>query len=62
MNLTREDAKEKIENAGGKVSENVSKKTDYVVVGIDAGNKYNKAIELEITILNEIDFLHLLAQ
>ncbi len=62
LNLTREDAKEKIENAGGKVSENISKKTDYVVVGIDAGNKYNKAIELEITILNEIDFLHLLAQ
>ena len=58
--LTREDAREKIEAAGGKVSGSVSKKTDYVVAGADPGGKYDKAIELGITILDEAGLLQLL--
>ncbi len=58
--LTREDAREKIEAAGGKVTGSVSKKTDYVVVGADPGSKYDKAVELGITILDEAGLLQLL--
>src|SRR6266851_5252345 len=45
-NLTREEAKEKIESAGGRVSGNVSKKTSYVVAGEEAGSKLDKANSL----------------
>jgi DNA ligase (NAD+) len=58
--LPREEAKEKIEAAGGKVTGSVSKKTDYVVAGADPGSKYDKAIELGITILDEAGLLQLL--
>lgn len=58
--LTREDAKERIEAAGGKVTGSVSKKTGYVVAGADPGSKYDKAIELGITILDEAGLLQLL--
>jgi len=51
--LTREEATEMIENAGGKVTGSVSKKTDYVVVGDDPGSKYTKAQQLGIPILDE---------
>jgi DNA ligase (NAD+) len=51
--LTREDATEMIQNAGGKVTASVSKKTDYVVVGDDPGSKYAKAQQLGIAILDE---------
>lgn len=51
--MSREDAKEKIEALGGKVSGSVSKKTDYVVVGTDPGSKYDKAVSLGITLLDE---------
>ena len=51
--LSREEAKEKIEAAGGKVSGSVSKKTNYVVVGADAGSKLEKARELGVTLLDE---------
>ena len=58
--LSREEVKERIELAGGKVTGSVSKKTDYVVAGGDPGSKYDKAIELGITILNEAQLLQLL--
>lgn len=60
LNLTREDAKEKIEALGGKVAGSVSKKTDYVVAGTDPGSKYDKAVELGIAILDEAGLLQLL--
>jgi DNA ligase (NAD+) len=52
-NLTREDAKAKIEAAGGKVSGSVSSKTSYVVAGEDAGQKLAKAKDLGVRILDE---------
>ncbi|MDP1785874.1 BRCT domain-containing protein, partial [Nitrosomonas sp.] len=58
--LSREEAKEKIEALGGKVSGSVSKKTDYVVVGADPGSKYDKAVGLGIIILDEGGLLTLL--
>ncbi|MGH8761704.1 MAG: NAD-dependent DNA ligase LigA [Nitrosospira sp.] len=60
LNLTREDAKEKIEALGGKVSGSVSKRTDYVVAGTDPGSKYDKAVELGIAVLDEAGLLQLL--
>ncbi len=59
-NLTREEAGERIVAAGGKVGKSVSKKTDYVIAGDDAGSKLAKAQELERTILDEAGLLGLL--
>ncbi len=59
--LTRDDAKERIETAGGKVSGSVSKKTDYVVAGSEAGSKLDKARELGRPVLDEVALLALLA-
>ena len=61
-NLSREDAKAQIEALGGKVSGSVSKKTDYVVVGAEAGSKLVKAQDLGLTLLDEAQLLSLLAQ
>jgi DNA ligase (NAD+) len=58
--LTRDAAKEKIEAAGGKVAGSVSKKTDYVVAGEEAGSKLEKAQELGVAILDEAGLLALL--
>ena len=58
--ISREDAKQMIENLGGKVSGSVSKKTNFVVVGADAGSKLIKAQELGIQILDEIAFLNMI--
>ena len=55
--LTREEATAKIEAAGGKVSGSVSKKTDYVLAGTEAGSKLIKAQELGVKILDEAEFL-----
>ncbi len=52
-NLSRDDAKKMIENAGGKVSGSVSKKTDYVVAGADPGSKLDKARELKVAVIDE---------
>lgn len=58
--MTRDEAKDRIEAAGGKVAGSVSKKTDYVVAGSDAGSKLIKAQELGITILDEDALLRLI--
>ena len=58
--FTRDEASEKIELLGGKVSGSVSKKTSFVVVGENAGSKERKARELGITILSEDDFLDMI--
>jgi DNA ligase (NAD+) len=50
---TRDEAKKMIEDAGGRVSGSVSKKTDYVVAGSDAGSKLDKAKELGVTVIEE---------
>ena len=58
--FTRDEASEKIELLGGKVSGSVSKKTSFVVVGENAGSKERKARQLGITILSEDDFLDMI--
>ena len=58
--FTRDEATEKIELLGGKVSGSVSKKTSFVVVGENAGSKERKARELGVTILTEDDFLQMI--
>jgi DNA ligase (NAD+) len=58
--FTRDEASEKIELLGGKVSGSVSKKTSFVVVGENAGSKERKARELGIPILSEDDFLEMI--
>jgi DNA ligase (NAD+) len=60
--MTREEAKETIEAAGGKVSGSVSKKTDYVVAGTEAGSKLEKAKSLGVKILDEDGLTNLLAE
>ena len=58
-NLKREEAAAKIEAAGGKVSGSVSKKTDYVVAGAEAGSKLDKAQKLGVKIIDEAELLRL---
>jgi DNA ligase (NAD+) len=58
--MGREEAKEKIEAAGGKVTGSVSKKTDFVVAGSEAGSKLDRAQELGVAVLDEEQFLKLL--
>ena len=54
--FTRKEAEDIIEKLGGKTSSSVSKKTDYVLAGEDAGSKLNKAQSLGINIISETDF------
>jgi len=61
-NMTRDEAKEKLQNLGAKVSGSVSRKTDYVVVGADPGSKATKAEELGVTMLDEQQLLKLLGE
>ena len=59
--FTRDEAAEAVRAAGGKVSSSVSKKTNFVVAGENAGSKYDKAVELGVAVLNEDRFRALLA-
>lgn len=58
--LTREEAKDKIRTQGGKITESVSSKTDYLIVGADPGSKFNQAKKLGVKILSESEFLVLI--
>lgn len=60
--MDRKTAQEKIEALGGKAASSVSKKTDYVVAGENAGSKLTKAQELGINILSEDDFIKMLEE
>lgn len=53
MSISRGDIKTMLENLGAKVASSVSKKTDYVIYGDEAGSKYDKAIELNVPVLTE---------
>ena len=59
---SRDEAKKMIEDAGGKVTGSVSKKTDYVVAGADAGSKLDKAKELGVTVIDENQLQKLLSR
>jgi DNA ligase (NAD+) len=59
-NYSRDQAKKMIEDAGGRVSGSVSKKTDYVVAGSDAGSKLDKAKELRVKVVDEKEMEQLL--
>jgi DNA ligase (NAD+) len=59
--MTRDEAKQRIQSHGGKVTGSVSKKTDYLVYGDKAGSKLQKAQNLEIGTLNEEELEALLA-
>ena len=59
---TRDEAKKMIEDAGGKVASSVSKKTDYVVAGADAGSKLEKAKELGVKLVDEKEMEKLLGE
>lgn len=58
--LSRDEASDKIRSAGGKVAGSVSKKTDYVLAGENAGEKLDKARELGVKVISEEDFLNML--
>jgi DNA ligase (NAD+) len=58
--LSREEAKSRIEAAGGRVSGSVSKKTNYLVAGEDAGSKLDKAKELKVPVIDQAELLGML--
>jgi len=58
--MTREEAEQRIRAAGGRVTSSVSRKTDFVVAGADAGSKLNKAVELGVKTLDEQAFVTML--
>lgn len=60
VDLTRDQAKDKIREHGGSISSTVSKKTDFVITGDNPGSKYNKAKKLGVKIITEEEFLKIL--
>ncbi|MDL9997628.1 NAD-dependent DNA ligase LigA [Variovorax sp. J22P240] len=58
--LSRDEAKDKLESAGAKVAGSVSKKTDYVVAGTEAGSKLDKARDLGVAVIDEAQMLEIL--
>lgn len=61
-NLTRDEATDRIEKAGGRTSSSVSKKTDYLLAGEATGSKYAKAAKLGVPIIDEAEFVELTNQ
>ena len=59
-NLSREEAKQRIEAAGGKVTGSVSKKTTFVLAGADSGSKLDKATSLGVTVIGEAELLEMI--
>ena len=60
--FTREEAEEILRGLGARVTSSVSKKTDYVVAGENPGSKYQKALDLNVPVLSEDEFLRLLEE
>ena len=60
--MTRSEASNEIKNRGGKVTSSVTSKTDFLIAGEGAGSKYTKAVELDIPILTDADFIKKLHQ
>jgi DNA ligase (NAD+) len=60
LSISREEARQRIEAAGGKVNNTVSKRTNYVVAGDDAGSKLDKAHELGVEVIDERKLIELL--
>jgi DNA ligase (NAD+) len=58
--MERDEARNNVEQLGGKTSSSISKKVDYVVVGDEAGSKLEKAKSLGLKVLNEEEFLKLI--
>ena len=62
LSNNREVVKEKIESMGGKVTDSVSKKTDFLILGENPGSKYQKALDLNIRIIKEEDLIKMLGE
>ncbi len=60
--MSRDEAKKRIKDLGGKVTSSVSKETSYVIAGVDPGSKYDNAIKLGVEILNEVEFKKILTK